>query len=148
MPFLCAAGADLFNDRCKVWLLRAKPHLPQGHRDDALDSGADPWFPCLTRSRQQGRYPALFPIPRQIVVDLACRKPQLGCRAHHGLTHGRRPVKNPVQLARDPRRLGPSFIRGMRSAGRHRYETFETGWAVRQQGGHLLKYGTKIETLS
>ena len=59
-----------------------------------------------------------------------------------------RSVKNPVQLARGTRRLGPSFIRGMRSAGRHRYETFETGWAVRQQGGHLLKYGTKIEALS
>ena len=36
----------------------------------------------------------------------------------------------------------------MPSAGRHRYETFETGWAVRQQGGRLLKYGTKIEASS
>jgi len=67
---------------------------------------------------------------------------------HHGLTHRRRPVKNPVQLARDPRYLGPRFIRGMPSEGRHRYETFETGCTVRQQGGHLLKYGTKIEALS
>jgi len=148
VPFLCAAGADLFNDRCKVRLLRAQPHLPQGHRDDVLDCGVDPWLSCSTPSRQKGRYPALFPIPRQIVVDLACREPQLGCRAHHGLTHRRRSVKNPVQLARGTRRLGPRFIRGMRFAGRHRYETSETGWVMRQQGGHLLKYVAKIEALS
>lgn len=35
----------------------------------------------------------------------------------------------------------------MPSAGRHRYDAFETDWAVRRQGGHLLKYGTKIEAL-
>jgi hypothetical protein len=36
----------------------------------------------------------------------------------------------------------------MRFAGRHRYETSETGWVMRQQGGHLLKYVAKIEALS
>ena len=64
-------------------------------------------------------------------------------------THARaRSVKNLVQLTRDPRCLGPRFIRGIPSAGPHRNGTFEIGRVMRNLCCDLLKNLNKIEALS